>query len=80
MIKGALHFRIFMEISPYQSEFLVFRDLITLSISYVVALFQLILRNMVHIKFVNLAFGRIHVTYRISVVLFYVANNSVSYS
>ena len=45
MIKGALNFGIFMGISSYLYEILVFSDLIILLITYVVAYFQQILEN-----------------------------------
>jgi hypothetical protein len=45
MIKGALNFRIFVGIPSYTAEFLVCRDFIITSISKSVALFQLILGN-----------------------------------
>jgi hypothetical protein len=45
MIKGALNFKIFMGISSYPYEFLVFSDLLMLLISYIVAYNRLILEN-----------------------------------
>jgi len=71
MIKGALNFRIFVGISSYSYEFLVFRDLIILSISN-----QLNSRKCA-VRIVNQVNGRIHIIPRITVTFFDAADNSV---
>ena len=76
MINWAINFRIFMWISSYRVEVLVFRVLIILLVSYVVAFFQLIRRNVIlnllvyNMEVFTLSLG--------SLFSFYIADNRVS--